>query len=216
MTQRTLLAIGLFSMLVAALFLLGTPDFKRMLAYSSVEHMGILAVGAALGRAGIWAALFHVWTNSLTKGALFLSAGNIRRAAGGRDLQSVAGMAWCAPLSARMFVAGLFAITACPPFGPFFSELLVVRTAFASGSLFTAVTFLACLLFAFFGLTRVVFAIVDGRPRFAARARVNRFRELPWVVLPPLAFLVFSIWIGLATPPLLAQAWTEAVKMLFP
>ena len=216
MTERTLLAFGLFSMLVAALFLLGTVDLKRMLAYSSVEQMGILAVGAALGRAGIWAALFHVWTNSLTKGALFLSAGNIRRAAGGRDLQSVAGMAWCAPLSARMFVAGLFAITACPPFGPFFSELLVVRTAFASGSLFTAVTFLACLLFAFFGLTRVVFAIVDGRPRFAARARVNRFRELPWVVLPPLAFLVFSIWIGLATPPLLAQAWTEAVKMLFP
>src|SRR5207249_2247220 len=57
-TERTLLAFGLFSMLVAALFLLGTPDFKRMLAYSSVEHMGILTVGAALGGAGIGAALF--------------------------------------------------------------------------------------------------------------------------------------------------------------
>ena len=66
MTERTLLAFGLFSMFVAALFLLGTPDFKRMLAYSSVEHMGILTVGAALGGAGIWAALFHVWNNSLT------------------------------------------------------------------------------------------------------------------------------------------------------
>src|SRR5450631_2638717 len=80
--DHTMLVIGLFSMLVAALFLLGTRDFKRMLAYSSVEHMGILSIGAALGGAGIWAAFFHVWSNCMTKGALFLSAANIRRAAG--------------------------------------------------------------------------------------------------------------------------------------
>ena len=217
MTQTTLLAIGLFSMLVAALFLLGTPDFKRMLAYSSVEHMGILAVGAALGGLGIWAALFHVWTNSLTKGALFLSAGIIRRLAGGRYVNEVSGMAWCAPVSARIFVAGLFAITACPPFGPFFSELLVVRAAFTTGHSFTAVMFLGCLLFAFFGLTRLVFAIVDGRPHAAARAAAaNRFHETAGVVLPPMAFLALSIWIGLATPACLTNAWTAAVTLLVP
>jgi len=216
MTQRMLLAIGLFSMLVAALFLLGTPDFKRMLAYSSVEHMGILAVGAALGGLGIWAALFHVWTNSLTKGALFLSAGNIRRAAGAQNVEAVSGMAWCAPLSARIFVTGLFAITACPPFGPFFSELYIVRAAFTTGHTFTAILFLVCLLFAFFGLTRLVFAVVDGRPRPAARTAAHRFHETAGVILPPLAFLGCSLWIGLATPSLLSDAWTVAVKTLFP
>ncbi|HUC84367.1 MAG TPA: proton-conducting transporter membrane subunit, partial [Candidatus Acidoferrales bacterium] len=216
MTQRTLLAIGLFSMLVAALFLLGTPDFKRMLAYSSVEHMGILAVGAALGGLGIWAALFHVWTNSLTKGALFLSAGNLRRAAGTASQNGASGMTWCAPLSARLFVTGLFAITACPPFGPFFSELLVVRTAFSTGSIFTAAWFLACLLLAFFGLSRLVFDIVDGRPRAAARASASHFRETPGVILPPLAFLGLSLWVGLATPPWLGRAWTAAANLFLP
>jgi hydrogenase-4 component F len=216
MTQRTLLAFGLFSMLVAALFLLSARDFKRMLAYSSVEHMGILAVGAALGGLGIYAALFHVWTNSLTKGALFLSAGNIRRAANARNEDEVSGMAWRSPLSARIFIAGLFAITACPPFGPFFSELRIVRAAFTTGNTFTAVAFLGCLLFAFFGLTRLVFAIVDGRPRAAARATGNRFRETSGVILPPLAFLVFSIWLGLATPSLLTETWSAAAKLLFP
>src|SRR5437867_8994800 len=98
-------------MLVAALFLLATRDFKRMLAYSSVEHMGILSIGAALGGAGCWAALFHVWSNSLTKGALFLSAGNIRRAAGGRTTDLVRGMARLTPHSAALFVAGMFAVT---------------------------------------------------------------------------------------------------------
>lgn len=214
MTQRTLLAFGLFSMLVAALFLLGTPDFKRMLAYSSVEHMGILAVGAALGGAGVWAALFHVWTNSLTKGALFLSAGNLRRAAGGRDAHGVSGMIWCAPQSARLFVVGLFAITACPPFGPFFSELLLVRAAFTAHATFTATAFLGCLLFAFFGLTRLVFAIVEGRPRASARQIAPGCRETAGVLWPPLAFLIGSIWVGLATPALLGRAWSSAVEML--
>jgi hydrogenase-4 component F len=216
MTERTLLAFGLFSMLVAALFLLGTPDFKRMLAYSSVEHMGILAVGAALGGAGIWAALFHVWTNGLTKGALFLSAGNLRRAAGAQTVDKVAGMAWRTPVSARIFVVGILAVTACPPFGPFFSELKLVLAMFATNNLFAAAGFLGCLLLAFLGMTRLVFAIVDGRPRAAARKTSGRFLKQPGIILPPLLFLVFSLLLGLATPSLLSGAWTAAAKALFP
>jgi hydrogenase-4 component F len=215
-TQRTLLAVGLFSMLVAALFLLGTPDFKRMLAYSSIEQMGILAVGAALGSAGIWAALFHVWTNGMTKGSLFLSAGNIRRAAGAQTVDKVAGMAWRSPVSARLFIAGILAVTACPPFGPFFSELKIVLAMFKTHNTFAATVFLGCLLFAFFGMTRLAFAIVDGRPRAAARKTSERFPELPGVIAPPLLFLALSLWLGLATPSLLRDSWTAAAKLLFP
>lgn len=215
MTSRTLLGFGLFSMLVAALFLLGTPDFKRMLAYSSVEHMGILAVGAALGGLGLWAALFHVWTNGLTKGALFLTAGNIRRTAGAQTVDKVSGMAWRSPKSAWMLVAGILAVTACPPFGPFFSELKIVLAMFTSGNTSVAAVFLGCLLFAFFGLTRLAFAIVDGRPRMAARSTGAQLRESPGVILPPLAFLGVSVWLGLATPTVLSNAWTAAANLLF-
>ena len=144
MAARTWMALGLFSMLVAALFLLGTRHFKRMLAYSSVEHMGILSVGAALGGAGLWAALFHVWANGITKGALFLSAGNMRRVAGGDHLDQAFGLAALVPWSTRIFVAGVFAVTACPPFAPFFSELRMVRAAFASGQAVVGAGFLAC------------------------------------------------------------------------
>src|ERR1035438_6800872 len=158
-TSRTLLVIGLFSMLVAAVFLLGTRDFKRMLAYSCVEQMGILASGAAFGATGVWAVLFHVWNNSLTKGALFMSAGTIRRAAGARTSEEVRGMSAITPQSAAIFVAGMLAITACPPFGPFFSELRVLRAAFETGHGAAAGMFLGCLLFAFFGMTRLVLSI---------------------------------------------------------
>jgi hydrogenase-4 component F len=212
--SRTLLAIGLFSMLVAALFLLSTRDFKRMLAYSSVEHMGILSLGAALGGVGLWAAFFHVWNNSLTKGALFLSAGNLRRAAGARTIDEVSGMALLTPGSAPLFMAGLFAVTACPPFGPFFSELLILKTALATGRGWAAAFFLGCLFLAFLGLTRVVLAIVYGRPRLAARAMARRYPETAAVIAPPLVLMLLVLWLGLATPGVLRSAWTMAVQQL--
>jgi hydrogenase-4 component F len=214
--DRTLLVIGLFSMLVAAVFLLGTRNFKRMLGYSSVEHMGILSIGASLGAAGTWAALFHVWSNSLTKGALFLSAANIRRAAGSASMDDVRGASVLTPRSAAMFVAGMFAVTAAPPFGPFFSELRLIRVALAAGHGPAVAMFLGCLLLAFFGITRVVLGIVDGRPRHSALPRTVRFAESAGVILPPLAFLGLSLWLGLFTPRLLQDAWSAAALQLFP
>lgn len=215
-TSRTLLFLGLASTVVAALFLLVTRDVKRMLAYSSVEHMGILSIAAALGGVGVWAALFHVWNNSMTKGSLFLSVGNVRRAAGARTLDEVSGMSLVTPRSAALLVAGAFAVTACPPFGPFFSELLVMKSAFQVGRGWIAALLAGCLFLAFLGLSRVVFAIVLGRPHAAVRATAERFRETPALVLPALAMLCVSAWLGLATPQVLRDAWSAAVEQLFP
>ncbi len=212
----TLLVIGLFSMVVAALFLLGSRDYKRMLAYSSIEHMGILCIGAALGAAGVWAALFHVWSNCLTKGSLFLSTGTIRRMSGARTVDELGGMTASAPRSSALFVAGVFAITACPPFAPFFSQLRVLRAACATGYATAAAMFLVCLLFVFFGMTRVTFAVVDGRPHNTKKPIGTAIRETPGVILPPLALLALSLWLGLFTPPVLRDAWTAAVNQLFP
>jgi hydrogenase-4 component F len=214
--DRSLLAIGLFSMVVAAVFLLATRDFKRMLGYSSIEHMGILAIGASLGRAGVWAALFHVWSNSLTKGALFLSAANIRRTSGSSSIDLVRGASVTTPISAALFVAGMFAVTASPPFAPFFSELRVVRVALTAGHGTAMVIFLLCLLLAFFGLTRVVFAVVDGRPRQSTKAAGRAFVEARGATLPPLVLLGLSLWLGLFTPTLLQEVWTAASVQLFP
>ena len=185
-----------------------------MLAYSSVEHMGILAVGAALGTAGLYATLYHVWNNGLTKGALFLSAGNIRRAARARTADTVSGMGWCAPISARVLVVGLFAITAMPPFGPFFSQLGIIRAGLETNHGSAIIVFTACLMLAFIGLTRLTFAIVDGRPRAAARMAKPTTAEAAGVVIPPIVFLALSLWLGLAAPALLQDSWTAAAAYL--
>jgi hydrogenase-4 component F len=213
--SRTLLAIGLFSTLVAALFLLRTRDFKRMLAYSSIEHMGILCIATSFGGAGVWAALFHVWSNGLTKGALFLSAGNLQRVAESSSIDEVRGMSKIMPRTSILFVVGMFAITACPPFGPFFSELLVVRTGLGAGHGWAIGLFLTCLLLAFFGISRIVFAVVDGRPRlYKPRAALRK--ESAGLILPPLILLAASLWLGLFTPDILRDAWSAAVLQLSP
>jgi hydrogenase-4 component F len=76
--------------------------------------------------------------------------------------------------------------------------------------------FLGCLLFAFFGLSRLVLAIVDGRPRAAARTAGQRSPETPGVILPPLVLLGCSLWLGLALPAVLPEAWTAVVNQFFP
>jgi len=214
--DRSLMAIGLFSMLVAALFLLGTRDFKRILAYSSVEHMGILGFAVALGPLGMWASFFHVWSNALTKGALFLSASTIRRNAGARTIDDTSGMTLLTPRSSLLFVTGLFAITAFPPFAPFFSEITILHSAFGSGHGRAATGFLVCLFLAFLGMSRVVFAIIDGRPKSSARTTKNKTPEGLGVLIPPLMLILMSLWLGLFTPEVLKLAWTEAVVYLNP
>ena len=132
-------------------------------------------------------------------------------------MDAVRGMNELTPRSAAMFVAGMFAVTACPPFGPFFSELTRGARGIGNPPHGSAVAMLlGCLLLAFFGLTRVVFGIVDGRPRPAAKADSRRFVETAGVILPPLALLVLSVWLGLFTPDLLREAWSGAVRELFP
>ena len=131
-------------------------------------------------------------------------------------MDDVRGMMAVTPRSAALFVTGLFAVTACPPFGPFFSELLVLRAALAERHWAATAMFLACLLLAFFGMTRVVFGIVDGRPRPAVKANSKRFVETAGVIVPPLVLLGLSLWLGLFTPPILRTAWSAAVAQLFP
>jgi hydrogenase-4 component F len=129
-------------------------------------------------------------------------------------MDEVRGMSAVTPRSAALFVTGMFAVTALPPFGPFFSELQIVRAGLASGHSIATAIFLGCLLLAFFGLTRVVFGVVDGRPRAAARTNRKRFGETIDVIVPPLVLLILSLWLGLFTPAMLREAWAAAAAQL--
>ncbi len=128
--DRALMGLGLLSIAFGAVFMARQKDFKRMLAYSSVEHMGILVLGVSMGGIGIFGSFLHLVNNALTKGILFLSAGNIHRAYNSKSTDDVSGAIRRLPVSGYLFLAGFIAITGSPPFGPFLSEFTILRSIF--------------------------------------------------------------------------------------
>jgi len=210
--SRLLVSFGLLSIAVAAVFVVGQRDFKRMLAYSSVEHMGILVLGVGLGGAGVFAALLHMLNNGLTKGVLFLSAANIHRAFDSKSIDEVSGAMRRVPLSGTLFLLGFFAITGSPPFGPFVSEFLIVSRAIAAERFLVAAGVLLLLLVVFVGMGRTVVAMVQGAPSPAAER--SSYRDGLLTGAPALLSLALVLVLGLHIPPPLAALLREAAAFL--
>jgi hydrogenase-4 component F len=195
---RILVFLGLFSMAVAAVFMVRQKDFKRMLAYSSVEHMGILVFGLGLGGGGIFGSMLHVINNALIKGVMFLSAGNLHRGYASKSTDEVRGALRRLPLSASLFLAGFIAVTGSPPFGPFVSEFSILTAAFEQQRFLVAAGMLLFLLIVFMGMGVTVLDVVQGAP--SKPAVEARFREGLLVTLPPLFLLAASLVMGIAMP----------------
>ncbi|TMR89877.1 proton-conducting transporter membrane subunit [Nonomuraea basaltis] len=129
-----LVIVALASLAVAALLLIGQRDYKRMLAYSSIEHMGVVALGAAIGGPlALAAVLLHILGHGLGKSVLFLSSGHLLHASGSSAIDAVRGLAARAPLLAGVFGLGLMALLGLPPFSLFASEVGIARAGLAAG-----------------------------------------------------------------------------------
>jgi hydrogenase-4 component F len=205
-----MIGLGLISMVVAGVFMARQRDFKRLLAYSSVEHMGILVLGVGVGGTAVFGALLHLLNNGLTKGALFLSAANIHRAYGSKLTAEVTGALQKVPISAALFLMGFFAITGSPPFGPFMSEFTIVRAAIYSGQYAVAGLFLLALVVVFIGMGATVLPLVQGE---AAPSRPGALltRETFFNVAPPIAFMGLVLLLGVYIPSSVGSLLKDAV-----
>ncbi len=210
--RELMVFMGILSMAVAAVFMVRQRDFKRMLAYSSVEHMGILILGVGIGGLGVYGSLLHMLNNGLTKGVLFLSAGNIHRAYGSKKTNDVRGALQRVPLSGALFFAGFLAIAGSPPFGPFVSEFTIASAALVNGQFLAGGLFLLLLAIIFIGMGATVLGIVQGTPVRAAPQ--NGYRDSIATCAPVLLFLVLVLLLGLYVPPPLDALLTDAVNFL--
>jgi hydrogenase-4 component F len=211
-TSRLLLFMGLFSMAVAGLFMVGQRDFKRMLAYSSVEHMGILAMGLGIGGPALFGTMLHVVTNGLTKGVLFLSAGNIHRAYASKSTDQVRGAMRRVPLSGALFLVGFLAITGSPPFGPFISLFAILNGAIDAERFVTAGLFLFLLLVVFIGMGATVLQVVQGRQ--PAEVRDRRYRDGLLTAAPVVGLMSLVLLLGVSIPAPLGALLNDAVRFL--
>ncbi|MBG0776169.1 MAG: hydrogenase [Desulfovibrionaceae bacterium] len=214
LARHALLALGLLSLVLAAAFMVRQPDIKRLLAYSSVEHMGILAVGVGVGGLAAYGAMLHLVNNALTKGSLFLAAGNIQRAYASKRLSEVRGAMAALPVSGGLFLAGFLAITGSPPFGPFLSEFTILRGMFGAGSHAVAALVLAVLAVVFLGMGATVLQAVQGEPPTLCEEFRNGCRDSLLLAAPPLVLLLLVLGLGLWLPEPLQRALRDAAALL--
>jgi len=163
MTQRLFFIVGLLSLFVGAFFLLRQRDIKRMLAYSSIEHMGIVACGLAFGaRIAVVGALLHVINHAATKALAFFGAGRLAARFGTREIDGITGGVAVLPVSGTLFALAGLALAGMPPFGTFRSELMILTGGFSGGAWPVAVVVLGLLLVAFAGLVRWTMGVAAG------------------------------------------------------
>jgi len=209
--RQLFIGIGLLSMAVAGVFMARQRDYKRMLAYSSVEHMGILVLGVGIGGLGVFGSLLHLVNNAITKGVLFLSAGNIHRAYGSKSTEHVHGALRRLPFSGALFLAGFFAATGSPPFAPFLSEFTIVRAAMTSGHAVVGGIFLLLLAIVFIGMGGAVLSVVQGDPPEEAKAA---YHDRIGTVAPIILLMAVVLLLGVYVPAPLGKLVRNAAAFV--
>ena len=208
-TGKILLSFGLISLAVMVGVILLQKDVKRLLAYSSVEHMGILAIGFGLGTPlAIWGAALHLLLHALTKANLFVIVGNLVQKTGTRQILRIRGIFKVWPYTGILMLFGLLGITGTPPFGTFRSELSILTGFFETDHLllgFLAILFLT-LIFA--GFLYHFIHMLFGKPheRYQAGESINTLA----LAIP----LLLVLFLGLFIPQSLNQALTQVVKVI--
>ena len=197
-----LVFFGMLSMAVAAAFMIRQTDYKRMLAYSSIEHMGILALGVGLGGLAGTGAMLHAVNHSLTKGMLFLVSGHILFTYGSKRTYDVRHVIQTAPLTGILWVAGFLAITGAPPFGTFLSEATILKGMLESGRWGVAAGYLLVLGVIFIAMARIVIPMAFGLSKQgqAEKTPPVSLREPLWFAGPVIVMTVIIVALGLYIP----------------
>ena len=207
-SRALLLCFGLFSMFLAAPFILVQTNLKRLLAYSSLEHVGLICAGIGMNTPlTIFGALLHMGYHALTKPVLFFAAGNVHQTLHSLELR-VIGPGVVKVLPVTVLLMGLAAVAAMglPPFGLFYSEFTVISGGFAASKTFISILALVALVAAFCGILTQLTRIFLGTPK---QERPND--STPWDGVGAMALLlggllVFSVWLPAPLMQLLQRA----------
>jgi hydrogenase-4 component F len=197
--HTVLLTFGFASIVIGVLFMVRRGNFKRLFAYSSVEHMGIIAVALGFGGVlGLYGALLQVLNHAIAKAVLFLDSGNIALRYRTRDAAGVRGLLTAVPVTGGALLLGSLAVLGTPPFGLFLSEFTIVRAGFAQTSPVLPFLLLALLAVAFIAFARTSAGMATGQeatppdPYRGAGARLAGFLPLAAGLA---ALLVLGLWI---------------------
>ncbi len=197
---------GIASLFIGAIYISGATNYKRLLAYSSIENMGIILIGIALGGTATFAALLHLAAHALTKGALFITSGAIAARFGSKEIGEVNALNEVDRPIGILWGLGIFAIAGFPPFPLFFSEALIAREMVLQVRFGMLVLFLTLVTLVLYGMVRTVSRMYAGTPPASVTSAFSR--PVEW--LPQALLLLILLVIGIAFPDAVRAMITNA------
>lgn len=209
--RMILMLMGFLSLFVAAVFIFHIKNYKRMLAYSSIENMGILAIGLALGGAAYYAVILHLIGHSLAKTSMFLTSGNIYSLFDSKRVKSVSGLLCADGKTGWLWIVSFLAICAFPTSLLFISEFLIIKTMLADKHYVLCVVFVLLLTIILYGLGRVVIKMAFGElsEDKASVIETNKTKLSICMWLPQFVLLVMLFVFGVYIPDCI----NEIIKM---
>jgi hydrogenase-4 component F len=206
-----LLVFGLMSVVVATPFMLTQHDIKRFLGYSSVEHVGIVALGLGFGgRVGTYGALLHVVNHGVTKALAFFAVGTAIARYNSRDMRVIRGLLDVAPIGATLLMLAALSLAGMPPFSIFVSEIMVLRAGIGNGHWLAVAVFLATVVVIFAGLLHHAGSMAFGEPTPAAAREREAWSPIVGMVL--LAAIMIAL--GLSVPGSVDGALRRAAEII--
>ncbi len=209
-TDRLMLTLGLLSLTIAAFSVVLAQNYKRMLAYSSVEHTGLICLGLGLGPLGVFAALLHLVNHTAAKSLMFFLVGNIERKYGSPLVKQVRGLLKVMPWTGGLFAAGMLALMGLPPFGLFISEFALFRAGFAGHHYWLMGTALLLLLVAFISFISQLNKMLYG----VAPEGVTIGENSGWRIAPMMLSLAVLVVLGLTLPAPLEALLNQIVRIV--
>jgi hydrogenase-4 component F len=191
-----LVALGLATMAVSAFGVIATRNYVRLIAFASLNHGGVIAIGLGIGKVAAYGVVLYAVSNAFIKAILFLTAGKIEAHYRSEDARQVRGLLKDMPYSGLFFMVGIFALLGFPPFGSFLGELIILSGLIGAGRFAVFAAFCAILTVTFIATGRTVFPMIWGAPTDKA----HRSGQTLTSVLPKLLFLLALLAMGLYLP----------------
>ncbi len=201
---RTILIIGgLLSLFTAFVFMFKVNNYKRMLAYSSVEHLGMITLGIATGGIAFIGAMYHAIYNSITKVVLFLSAGNIHSKFKSREVDNVRNVMNILPKTGWLFLIAYLAISGIPPFGIFFSEIKIFEGILFSDKPYVLALVMIFMLFIFINMGKIIFTMLYKKTSDDSNEVANEKFDI--IHLAAILLLILLVTIAITSPDIIYQ-----------
>lgn len=210
-SNQLLIVFGLLSLGIAVPFIMLQEDVKRLLAYSSVEHMGIIALALGLGtRLAIFGAVLHLFNHAMAKSLFFMAVGSISQHYKTRNMPTIQGIAKVMPKTVIFLLVGAFAVTGLPPFSIFLSEFTIARASFLSGEYLVGTLYLSFIALIFAGLGfHVVNMAFGSEPKDLPIKKENP------VMLTAMAIpLLFVVGLGFSIPETIVEIIEQVVDVI--